>query len=89
MKATELRQLTRDELEAKAIAMRGEYFGARVRFATGQLENTAKLRSLRRDIARLETILREKAGRAAPGPPGHQTGPNASDRPSREVGASR
>ena len=89
MKATELRQLTRDELEAKATAMRGEYFGARVRFATGQLENTAKLRSLRRDIARLETILREKAGRAATGPPGHQTGPNASDRPSREVGASR
>ena len=35
-------------------------FGARVRFATGQLENTAKLRLLRRDIARLETVLREK-----------------------------
>ncbi len=77
MKATELRELTADELEAKAKAMRGEYFGARVRFATGQLENTAKLRSLRRDIARLETILRQKAGRAAPG------------RPSREVGAIR
>ena len=42
--------------------MRGEYFGARVRFATGQLENTAKLRLLRRDIARLETVLREKVG---------------------------
>ena len=77
MKATELRELTRGELEAKATAMRGEYFGARVRFATGQLENTAKLRLLRRDIARLETILREK------------TGPKASGRPSREVGASR
>ena len=77
MKALELRALTRDELEAKATAMRGEYFGARVRFATGQLENTAKLRLLRRDIARLETILREKAG------------PKASGRPSREAGASR
>jgi large subunit ribosomal protein L29 len=89
VKATELRALTRDELEAKATAMRGEFFGARVRFATGQLENTAKLRSLRRDIARLETILREKAGRAAPGPPDHKTGPKASGRPGREVGASR
>jgi large subunit ribosomal protein L29 len=89
VKATEVRELTRDELEAKATAMRGEYFGARVRFATGQLENTAKLRSLRRDIARLETILREKAGRAAPGPPSDPTGPKASGRPSREVGASR
>jgi large subunit ribosomal protein L29 len=77
VKASELRELTRDELEAKATASRGEYFGARVRFATGQLENTAKLRSMRRDIARLETILREKAG------------PKALGRASREVGASR
>ncbi len=77
MKASELRELTLDELEAKATAMRGEYFGARVRFATGQLENTAKLRLLRRDVARLETILREK------------TGPKVAVRAGREVGASR
>ena len=61
MKASELRELSMDELETKAREVRGEYFGARVRFATGQLENTAKLRLLRRDIARLETVLREKA----------------------------
>lgn len=61
MKASELRELSLDELEAKTREVRGEYFGARVRFATGQLENTAKLRLLRRDIARLETVLREKA----------------------------
>ena len=89
MKASELRDLSRDELEAKATAMRGEYFGARVRFATGQLENTAKLRHLRRDIARLETILREKAGRAAPGPQGHQAGRMAPGTPRNKVGASR
>ena len=61
MKASELRDLTVEELRAKVREIRNEYFGARVRFATGQLENTAKLRLLRRDVARLETVLREKA----------------------------
>lgn len=64
MKASELRDLTLSELEAKAREVRAEYFGARVRFATGQLENTAKLRTLRRDVARLETVVREKAAKA-------------------------
>ena len=64
MKASELRDLSISELEAKAREVRTEYFGARVRFATGQLENTAKLRVLRRDVARLETVLREKAAKA-------------------------
>ena len=63
MKASELRDLTISELEAKAREVRTEYFGARVRFATGQLENTAKLRTLRRTIARLETVLREKSAK--------------------------
>ena len=64
MKASELRELTLDELATKARETRNEYFGARVRFATGQLENTAKLRLLRRDVARIETVLRERAGAA-------------------------
>jgi large subunit ribosomal protein L29 len=61
VKAKELRSLSVEELGAKADEIRKEYFGARVRFATGQLENTAKLRTLRRTIARLETVLREKS----------------------------
>jgi large subunit ribosomal protein L29 len=60
VKAKEIRELPQDDLEAKIRETRNEYFGARVRFATGQLENTAKLRLLRRDIARMETVLREK-----------------------------
>jgi large subunit ribosomal protein L29 len=60
VKGKEIRELALDDLEAKIRETRGEYFGARVRFATGQLENTAKLRLLRRDIARMETVLREK-----------------------------
>jgi large subunit ribosomal protein L29 len=64
VKAKELRDLSLEELGAKATEVRNEYFGARVRFATGQLENTAKLRTLRRTIARLETVLREKTAKS-------------------------
>jgi len=62
MKATELRDLSVDELTQKARELRGELFNARIKKTTGQLENTAKLRTLRRDIARAETVLRERRG---------------------------
>ena len=62
MKAAELRDLSVEELRAKAQELRREHFGAKVRHSTGQLENTAKLSLLRRDIARIETLLREKSG---------------------------
>jgi large subunit ribosomal protein L29 len=62
VKAKELRDLELEELEAKAGELRGELFNARIRKETGQLENTAKLLLLRRDIARAETVLREKRG---------------------------
>lgn len=62
MKASELRDLSREELETKSGELRAELFNVRMRKETGQLESTAKLRALRRDIARAETILREKRG---------------------------
>ena len=62
MKAKEWRDLGVEEVEAKASQLRHELFTARIRKETGQLENTAKLRTLRRDIARAETILREMRG---------------------------
>lgn len=62
MKASELHELTLEELRAKEEELRREHFTAKVRHATGQLENTAKLRLLRRDIARVETVLRARAG---------------------------
>jgi large subunit ribosomal protein L29 len=62
MKAAGLRELSEDELRAKSRELRAEFFGAVVRHATGQLENTAKLPLLRRDVARVETVLREKGG---------------------------
>jgi large subunit ribosomal protein L29 len=60
MKASEYRDLSLDELEAKSRDLRGESFNVRIKRSTGQLENTARLKQLRRDIARVETILREK-----------------------------
>jgi len=62
MKAVELRDLSPDELETKSRDLRGELFNVKVKRATGQLENTAMLLKLRRDIARVETVLREKRG---------------------------
>ena len=62
MKAKELRDLARDELLAKSHELRGELFNVRVKRSTGQLENTALLVRLRRDIARVETVLQEMRG---------------------------
>ncbi len=62
MKASELRDLSVDELSTKSAELRGELFNVRVKKSTGQLEDTARLKTLRREIARVETILTEKAG---------------------------
>ena len=62
MKPKDLRELSVDELANKARELRSELFTTRIKKTTGQLENTAKLRTLRRDIARAETILRERRG---------------------------
>lgn len=60
MKSSELRDLSTDELQQKAIDARGELFGAKVKHSTGQLENTAQLKDLRRVVARVNTLLRER-----------------------------
>jgi len=62
VKGKELRELSPDELATKSNELRTELFTARIRHSTGQLENTAKLRTLRRDVARVETILGQKRG---------------------------
>ncbi len=60
MSAKELRALSTEDLSAKARELRSEYFNVKVKRSTGQLENTAKLGLLRREIARVETLLCEK-----------------------------
>jgi len=60
MNASELRGLSADELQAKSEELRGELFNLKVKHSTGQLEDTARLAHLRRDVARCETLLRER-----------------------------
>jgi len=60
MKAGELRELEVEELVQKAREARNEFFNAKVKHATGQLEDTAKLNRLRKDVARVEVVLTEK-----------------------------
>jgi large subunit ribosomal protein L29 len=62
VKSSEFRELSVEELETKSRELRGELFNVKIKKSTGQLENTARLRLLRRDIARAETILCEKRG---------------------------
>jgi len=61
MAAKELRELGSEELAQKRVELREEIFHLKLRRATGRLENPMKLRQDKRELARVETILREKA----------------------------
>ena len=60
MKAQELRDLSVEELAAKEREFREEEFNLRFKHATGQLDKTDRLKKLRRDIARVKTIIKER-----------------------------
>lgn len=60
MKASELRTKTPDELKTELLALKKEAFNLRFQQASGQLENTARVTKVRRDIARIQTLLNEK-----------------------------
>ena len=62
MKSSELRKLEAAELAAKDMEFAKELFNLKFQLNTGRLENTAKLSALRKDIARVKTLLREKSG---------------------------
>lgn len=63
--AKELRGKTPDELRDQLIQLKKEAFNLRFQQATSQLENTARMRTVRRDVARVKTVLNEKAAAAA------------------------
>lgn len=65
MKASDVRAKTEDELRDELEKLKREQFNLRFQKALNQLENTARVRQVRRDIARVQTILREKAATAA------------------------
>jgi large subunit ribosomal protein L29 len=60
MRARELRELSIDELSHKERDLKEELFNLRFQRATGQLENLMRLTQIKRDIARVKTVLREK-----------------------------
>ena len=69
MKAADVRAMTLDQLDDEVLKLKKEQFNLRFQRATGQLENTARVRIIRRDIARMKTIAAQKrAGAPEPAP---------------------
>jgi large subunit ribosomal protein L29 len=60
MKAAELRDLADEELRGKLRELQEELFNLRFQLATGQIENVGRIRTVRRDIARMHTVLRQR-----------------------------
>ena len=65
MSAAELRDKTPDQLREELVNLKKEQFNLRFQAATGQLENPARMKTVRRDVARVLTVLNEKAADAA------------------------
>jgi len=65
MDAAELKNKTPDQLRDDLVRLKKEAFNLRFRQATGQLENTARIREVRRETARVKTVLNQKAKAAA------------------------
>lgn len=59
MKAKDIRELNKDELSAKLNDLKSEFFNLRFQLATGQLNNPSSIKNVKKDIARVKTILRE------------------------------
>lgn len=60
MKVKEVRQLSEVELDSKLLELKAELFNLRFQLATGQLDNPLKIKTVRKDIARVKTIIRER-----------------------------
>ncbi|KGM45185.1 large subunit ribosomal protein L29 [Bacillus niacini] len=60
MRANEIKDLTTAEIEQKVKSLKEELFNLRFQLATGQLENTARIREVRKAIARMKTVIRER-----------------------------
>lgn len=65
MKAQELRDKTPEQLREQLVALKKEAFNLRFQQATGQIESTARMRSVRKDVARVLTVMNQKAADAA------------------------
>ncbi|MGE0735035.1 MAG: 50S ribosomal protein L29 [Alphaproteobacteria bacterium] len=65
MKVEDVRLKTADQLKDELSSLKKERFNLRFQRASGQLENTARVRIVRKDIARIQTVLRERAAKQA------------------------
>ena len=61
MKANDIRVMTKDQVQDEILKLKREQFNLRFQRATGQVENTARIRQIRRDIARLKTVQSQQA----------------------------
>ncbi|MBI2720208.1 MAG: 50S ribosomal protein L29 [Rhizobiales bacterium] len=61
MKITDVRAMSKDQLKDEILKLKKEQFNLRFQKATGQIENTARVRQIRRDIARLKTVESQQA----------------------------
>ncbi len=60
MKIEKMREMTEQELNNEALKLKQELFNLRFQHVTGQLENPVKMRNVKREIARIKTVIREK-----------------------------
>jgi large subunit ribosomal protein L29 len=60
MKTADIKTMTVDQIDDEVLKLKKEQFNLRFQRATGQLENTARVREVRRDIARLKTVAHQK-----------------------------
>ena len=60
MKVKEIRELTTEQIEAKIVEAKDEIFNLRLKQATGNLEKPSKIHELRKDVARMKTVLAER-----------------------------
>jgi len=60
MKTADIRAMSSDQIDDEVLKLKKEQFNLRFQRATGQLENTARVREVRRDIARLKTVAQQK-----------------------------
>ena len=65
MKPSDIRALSEDQMKDQLVNLKKEQFNLRFQAATGQLENPARIRLVRRDVARVRTVLNQKAALAA------------------------
>ncbi len=60
MKTSEIREMSKQDIETKIVELKNELLNLRFQMATGNLENTSQIKNIKKDVARMKTILNEK-----------------------------